>query len=176
MNRKVQRLMLLAVCILACAGCQEDRNTPLPEPVLHPVMGKVTVQGKPLKEAVITFLQADEAGTTAVAETDEKGEYTLTHMARPGTAAGKYKVVISYLQGKDGTVYGLGPRSGLAKPYGMLSAKERIAAEWSDFGRGSHYVTVNRGGATLDFDLPDPLLPPPEPDPKSASTEASPAK
>jgi hypothetical protein len=73
-------------------------------------------------------------------------------------------VAISYLEGTDGTVYGLGPRSGLAKPYGMLSAKERLVPQWSDLGRATHQVAVPDTGGTFDFDIKEPLLPPPEPE------------
>jgi hypothetical protein len=132
--------------------------------VLYPVHGKVTVQGKPLAHAVVTFLQVDEKGTLSVGETDEAGDYDLAHGFDAGTAAATYKVAISYLVGTDGTVYGLVPRSGLAKPYGMITAKELLPPEWSDLGRTTQRVTVPENGGTFNFDIPEPLLPPPSPE------------
>jgi len=163
------RCQLLFTLALGCGvgsltGCQQGTDSLPPEPVLHPVKGKVTANGKPLAHAVLTFLQVDERGTTSVGETDEDGVYEMSHLTKPGTAAARYKVAISYLVGTDGTVYGLGPRSGLAKPYGMTTAKERIPPEWSDLGRTTHQVTVPENGATFDFDIKEPLLPPPVPD------------
>ena len=146
-------------------GCQKDTYNPPPEPVLYPVKGTVRVDGKPLVQAVVTFLQVDETGTTSIGETDDQGTYELSYVTKPGTAAAAYKVAISYLQGKDGTIYGLEPRSGLSKPYGMITAKERIPPEWSDLGRTTQRVTVPRDGGTFNFDIPGPLLPPPDPDP-----------
>jgi hypothetical protein len=169
-------LLSLAIAGLACSstGCMPSGNTIPPEPALSFVQGKVTVQGKPLAQAVVTFLQVDEKGTLSVGETDEEGAYELTHMGRPGAAAADYKVVISYLVGTDGTVYGLGPRSGLAKPYGLFSAKELIVPEWSDFGKSTHRATVSGDSATLDFDIQEPLLPAPSAPPAAAEV-ATPA-
>jgi hypothetical protein len=160
---------LLLALALGCGvgslgGCRGRSDELPPEPVLYPVQGKVTVQGKPLAEAVITFLQVDPQGTTSVAETDEEGRYELTYMGRTGAAAADYKVAISYLVGTDGTVYGLAPRSGLAKPYGLLSAKELVPAEWSDLGLTTQRATVPENGGILDFDIKEPLLPPPTPE------------
>jgi hypothetical protein len=170
-------------------GCQQGANSPSPEPVLRPVKGNVTVQGKPLAHAVVTFLQTDEKGTTTVGETDEDGDYELSYIGKPGTAAASYKVAISYLMGTDGTVYGLAPRSGLSKPYGMITAKERLPPEWSDLGKTTHRAVVPDSGGTLDFDIKEPLLPPPVPEtpakgdgggkpaePAKAKGEPSPAK
>jgi hypothetical protein len=128
------------------------------------VGGKVTLQGKPLAHAVITFLQVDEKGTLGLGESDEDGEFELSHGFDPGVAAGRYKVAVSYLEGTDGTVYGVGPRSGLSKPYGMITAKERIPPEWSDLGRTTQRVTVPETGGTFNFEIKEPLLPPPAPD------------
>jgi hypothetical protein len=173
------RSRLLLALALGCglgslSGCQGKSDALPPEPVLHPVWGKVTAQGKPLAHAVITFLPVDTLqGTMTVGETDEGGDYALSYLGRPGTAAAEYKVAISYLVGTDGTVYGLGPRSGLAKPYGLLSAKELIPPEWSDLGRTTQRATVPINGSVINFDIQEPLLPPPAPEEAPAAGEAS---
>lgn len=173
---RLRFLPALALGGLAClpCACMPEGDAIPPEPMLVPVQGKVTVQGKPLADAVVTFLQADEKGTLSVGGTNEEGIYELTHMGRPGAAAAEYKVVISYLVGTDGTVYGLGARSGLAKPYGMSTAKELLIPEWSDFGKATHRATVSGDSATLDFDIKEPLLPAPAPEVAPAA-EAPPA-
>jgi hypothetical protein len=167
--------LALGVGAYLCCGCQPRDDLPK-EPVLQPVRGKVTVEGKPLGGAVVTFLQADETGTTAVGETDEEGAFEVSYLGRPGAAAAPYKVAISYLQGADGKVYGLEPRSGLAKPYGMVTAKERLEPRWSDLGQTSLRAKVSVGGGDFVFDLPEPLLPPLPPESKGDKTPAAPPK
>ncbi|MHC5537118.1 carboxypeptidase-like regulatory domain-containing protein [Singulisphaera rosea] len=171
-SKRLRTLMLLTLgCGLASfGGCRQDSDPP-PPPELKPVTGKVTVEGKPLVNAVVTFLQTDEFGTTAVGETDSDGDYELSYMGETGVAAGKYKVAISYLEGPDGTIYGLGPRSGLAKPYGMTLAKERLGPEWSDLGRTKQTATVSTQGGTINFEIKDPLLPPPAPAPPASTAK-----
>jgi hypothetical protein len=179
----------LGLGITGWSGCQQPSNSPPLPPVLHPVSGKVTVDGKPLAHAVVTFLQVDEKGTLSVGETDDEGAFKLSHGFDPGTAAATYKVAISYLVGTDGTVYGLAPRSGLAKPYGMVTAKELVPREWSDLGRTTQRVTVPEKGGTFNIEIPGPLLPPPTPEtpakaggslppsePGGAKTDPSPQK
>ncbi len=163
------RFPLSFALALACvaglfSGCQQGADSLPPEPVLYPAIGKVTVQGQPLgPRAVITFLQVDEKGTTSVGETDDEGRFEMKHVGKPGVSAAKYKVAISYLVGGDGTVYGLAPRSGLAKPYGLVTAKELLPPEWSDLGTTTHQVEVPQGGGSFDFDIKEALLPPPTP-------------
>ncbi|WP_152053564.1 carboxypeptidase-like regulatory domain-containing protein [Tautonia marina] len=156
--------------IMMMAGCGDGSGGLPQEPDLVPVTGKVTVEGQPLAEAVVTFLQVDEKGTLAIGETDEDGTYILTHLGRPGAAAAEYSVTVSYLVGPDGTIYGQAPRSGLAKPYGMFAAKELVVPEWSDFGKATTRVTVSEAGGVFDFDLPA-LLPPPEPSEEESSDD-----
>jgi hypothetical protein len=143
--------------------------------VLRPVWGKVTVQGEPLAGAVISFVPADEQGTMTLGETDDEGIYDLAYGGTPGAAAAKYKVAISYIMGTDGTVYGLAPRSGLAKPYGMITAKERLKPEWSDMGLTTQQVTVREAGGAFDFDVPEPLLPPLSPEEPADADAETPA-
>jgi hypothetical protein len=163
MRRRLLLVLTLGVVVGLLCGCGEGADALPPEPDLQPIVGKVTVQGKPLANAVISFLQVDERGTLAVGETDDEGNYQLEHMGRHGAAAAEYMVGISYLVGTDGTIYGLAARSGLAKPYGFFSAKELIAPQWSDLGQATHRATVPPGGGTLNFDIQEPLLPPPDP-------------
>lgn len=163
MRFQVWRALAFGLCSSAFWGCSPGDSGLPPEPVLQPARGKVTVKGRPLAHAVVTFLQTDEKGTTAVGETDEDGEYVLSYLDRPGAAAADYKVAVSYIQGTDGTVYGLGPRSALAKPYGFITAKELIAPEWSDLGRTTRTARIDEGGGVFDFDIQEPMLAPPEP-------------
>jgi hypothetical protein len=172
MRWRLRLTLALGWGVCSLCGCQQGKESLPPEPVLHPVSGKITAGGKPLVHAVVTFLQVDERGTTSVGETNEEGVYELSYVTKPGTAAATYKVAVSYLKGTDGTVYGLAPRSGLSKPYGMITAKELVPPEWSDLGRTKHVVTVPDNGGTFNFDITEPLLPSPAPDPHAQGDQS----
>jgi hypothetical protein len=161
-------MMVLGSGAATLVGCQ-DRSEYV-EPELHPVIGKVTVQGEPLADAVVSFVQAEEKGTLAIGGTDASGNYVLEHAGRRGAAPARYKVLISYKVGTDGKVYDLASQSGLAQPYGLFTAKELLPPEWSDHGKATHEVTVVEGGNVFDFDIEEPLLPPPDPVPGEEAT------
>ena len=46
----------------------------------------------------------------------------------------------------------------------MITAKELVVPEWSNLGLTTHQVTVSEPGGTFDFDIKEPLLPPPAPE------------
>ena len=79
--------ILVAVCLLA-AGCGQRG------PELAKVTGLVTLDGKPLSGARITFQPADGSPSSAVA--DVAGRYELMYTAdKPGAMIGKHTVTIT---------------------------------------------------------------------------------
>ncbi|MFO0908472.1 MAG: carboxypeptidase-like regulatory domain-containing protein [Isosphaeraceae bacterium] len=145
----------MSVLVLsALAGCSETKtesDSPyLPDPnTFAPVSGVVTLEGKPLATAVVTFLPL--IGLPGIAETDAEGKYVIECMGRPGIQPGEYKVAISYLVSAEGEPQGLGPRNAMVQAPGMLSAKEVIEVEVSDFGKTKLRASVPQKGATFDF-------------------------
>jgi hypothetical protein len=76
------------VTAAACVGCGGG-------PV--PVRGTVTLDGKPMAGATVTFLPEDAAGRQATATTAEDGSFHLTTLApRDGAMPGAYKVVVQH--------------------------------------------------------------------------------
>ncbi|WP_254053624.1 carboxypeptidase-like regulatory domain-containing protein [Singulisphaera sp. GP187] len=134
---------------------------------LVPVSGVVTLNGEPLAGAVVTFLPPQ--WSPGIGETDAKGEYSLSSSGRPGLAPGEYKVAISLLLSAEGEPQGLGPRSSLAQPPGMLTAKEMLPREYADLGTSKLIAKVNPKGGHFAFDVKAPGLVLPTP-------TASPAK
>lgn len=67
-----------------------------------PVTGKVTLDGEPLPDAVVSFMPDDEQGVPSLGVTDGGGVYTLRQTAElVGAPAGKYTVrVTTYREGK----------------------------------------------------------------------------
>ncbi len=89
------RPSLLATLLLALAavGCGPNYD-------LHPVTGKVTLDGSPLENAVVTF-QAVSGGSSASGTTDASGVYTLHDIradAGPGAEPGEYVVSVSWTE------------------------------------------------------------------------------
>lgn len=169
--RRSRSLILTCALALGCSGAPPgppDGPEALPR---VPVTGVVTRGGKPLGQAVVTFLPA--TGPPGVAETDADGRYALSCLNRPGIPPGEYKVAVSYLVSADGAPQGLGPRSSMVQSPGMLSAREQLPREFSDLGRTSLTSRVGPSGATLNIDVPDQPAPGTGPDTPRAEPPAA---
>src|SRR5436190_2913949 len=86
----------LAVSILVTVGIVLTGCSNSSRPATYRVTGTVTMQGKPVAAAVITFVPTSNEGQAASAITDADGKYALTtwqagHGARPG----EYRVKVS---------------------------------------------------------------------------------
>jgi len=69
------------------------------------VSGTVTLEGEPLASAQVVFIGEDEKNRAPLmAPTDEDGSYKLVGHKGGGIAAGKYKVVVTKMALKDGTI------------------------------------------------------------------------
>ncbi len=145
---------LLLVSALGCAGGEAgDENSGGDiSPAQVPVGGAVTLNGKPLSHAVVTFLPPS-GPSVGTGETDDEGKYTLSSMGRAGLPAGAYKVSVSYLVSADGVPQGLVARGSIVQGPGMLSAKEQLPPEYADLGRTSLAAKVPADGGTFNFDL-----------------------
>jgi hypothetical protein len=73
--------------LLLAAGCSKG-------PGLVPVSGRVTLDGKPVKEVIVNFTPiGDTKGTGSLAATDPDGRFTLADArGKAGTYVGEYKV------------------------------------------------------------------------------------
>ncbi|MFC1596434.1 carboxypeptidase regulatory-like domain-containing protein [Planctomycetota bacterium] len=82
--------------VLTASGCCGDGIE------YFPVTGQVTLDGKPLPDAVVSFMPDDEGGVASLGETDAKGVYALRQTADlNGAPVGKYTVrVTTYREGK----------------------------------------------------------------------------
>jgi len=83
----VAALMTVAPLLIGCGGAGDT-------PELGDVSGTVTLDGKPLAGALVTF--QPEGGRPSTGETDESGQYTLTYSsASMGARVGKHSVRIT---------------------------------------------------------------------------------
>lgn len=76
-----------AAAVLALGGCGSSG------PKLHPATGTVTLDGKPLADATVTFVPA--AGRPSDGKTDASGKYAIMTNGLPGVPEGDYKVTVS---------------------------------------------------------------------------------
>jgi hypothetical protein len=176
--------LLLVLIVSLVIGCEVvEPDPPKPQgPMLYPVRGRVTVDGKPLAKAIVAFLpEFSDGGTHSVAETKGDGTYELAYMGRPGVGRGGYRVVISYIVGPDGTVADLKAHSPVdtAMAPELNKGKELLPPRYSDFSKTELGATVLPAGPfTFDFNLEGPLLEPPVPasrgDPSPAKVAPSP--
>jgi hypothetical protein len=154
-------LLLSLTAVVGCSGAEpEEPLVDFNKVPLVPAGGVVTVDGKPLAHAVVSFMP--KHGPIASGETDDTGRYMLSY-GREGAPVGEYVVAVSYLVSADGEPQGQGARSSLSQPPGMRTAVERLPKEYSDLGRSKLRAKIpSEGSTTLNFDLAGPLVLGPE--------------
>jgi hypothetical protein len=87
-------LLLLVACVAVVpgiSGCGEEK---LDRPPVFKVRGKVTMQGKPVPNADVTFIHK-ESNRASFGKTNAEGEYKLTTFnANDGAVEGKHDVSV----------------------------------------------------------------------------------
>ncbi|MBN2294795.1 MAG: carboxypeptidase regulatory-like domain-containing protein [Pirellulales bacterium] len=146
MQKSFCAIVLLSVAVVVF-GCGKDPN--LPE--LHAVTGTVTLDGKPLHNAVVIFYPTGTTrGTRAYGRTDSEGRYSLTSSKLgEGAPAGSYSVTVSHLTMPDGSPM---PKDKDFDPMTM-SYKENLPAQYSQRHATKLTATVPEGGGEVDFEL-----------------------
>lgn len=76
------------LCLAVTVGCGEGG------PSLGQVSGKVTLDGKPLSNAIVSFVPEDGRRASS-ATTNDNGEYTLAYISEAGAVVGTHKVSIT---------------------------------------------------------------------------------
>ena len=158
--------------MLGCTDPSDERPAFNPG-ALVPTTGVVTVKGKPLADAIVTFLP--EVGYPGVGETDENDKFVLKTSAFQGVSPGDYKVAISYFVTADGKPQGMSARDSRVPTQAGMAAKEVLPSEYSDLGRTTLRAKVRRRGGTFEFDL-DASLPVPAKATATAKAEDDEAK
>lgn len=92
----MRRPLLLVVLFALAAGCGSSK--------VVPVSGRITVNGKPLPNASVTFAPIGgkgnaEPGPSSAGKTDADGRYTLALVGQSGSGAviGRHKVQVALL-------------------------------------------------------------------------------
>jgi hypothetical protein len=95
-------VLLLGACLVGCSS----------DPPLAPVSGKVTMNGKPLKNVRVDFHPDADKGTRgkgSTGTTNEQGEFTLTYEeGKPGAIVGHHRVILTDLDVFGNVIVGRG--------------------------------------------------------------------
>jgi hypothetical protein len=136
---QLQRLLLGIVTtgILLSAGCGSHSD----QPDLGVVRGTVTIDGKPLEGAVISF-SPTEGGRVSQDKTDAKGNFNLIYIGNTrGAKTGKHSVRIT-------TAYEVvDPATGQ-----MVEHEERVPKRYNSTNTVL-VADIKPGKNTVDFDL-----------------------
>ena len=157
-KNETSALVLAFLCTVCVAGCSEAEKPDFLDQLI-PATGRVTLDGKPLAMANVTFIPdvSVEGGRAATAVTDADGMYELvtslpgTPQEQPkGVLPGEYVVVISKLAMPDGTPLpkNLGGADALDQ-----GAVESVPAKYNDPSASTLKATVAPPKAENNFEL-----------------------
>lgn len=141
------RLGSCALLLGLAAGCGGSK----PElPPLVPASGTVTLDGKPLANATVTFLPVGGTrGRACSGFTGADGRYELMYdNENKGAAEGTFEVVCNKWVMPDGSDF---PRDSQQSP--LEVARELLPPRYSQEGMSELKATVPAGGGTFDFQL-----------------------
>lgn len=102
---RTRRMLPLVLASAVAAGCGSGRPTTVP------IRGSVTLDGKPVAQAMVLFVPAT-GGVPARGVTGEDGGFTLTTFTEgDGALAGKHRVAVSKMKvtGIEATADGMVP-------------------------------------------------------------------
>lgn len=125
-------------CLLFAIGCSSDG------PELADVSGTVTVDGKPVPNAVLTFIPT--GGTTSYGKTNVQGKYKMMFTdTKSGAMVGTHKVEIDVKRFSKEEVAEM-------KASGMEASADFVPIP-KKYDKEPLTAEVKRGGNTIDFAL-----------------------
>lgn len=145
---------MLRVCLClsllgGVIGCGGGGGIALPKTV--PAGGTITLDGKPLESASVTFSpKGTTKGIECVGVTDAAGKYKLKQIrGGDGVPPGEYAVIVNRYVKPDGTPV---PLDGTVAP-ADLGAVESLPPQYSNPTEPSLAATVPEKGGEFNFDL-----------------------
>lgn len=86
------RIILIAILVAMLSGCRGERRESV-----YPVRGMVLFDDRPLAEAQVVFHPVASAQRSLLANTNTRGEFSLTtYEPNDGAPAGEYRVTVEY--------------------------------------------------------------------------------
>jgi hypothetical protein len=140
--------LLLGLAVVFALGCGSGK--------FAPVSGRVTLNGKPLANALVAFQpvgeeMAVEAGKGSSGKTNENGEYSLTATSGTrGAVVGKHQVLISTQEADRGD-------NDQRPKRGSRASMNKIPQRYTIGGKDQLTFVVSSGGTNnADFALTSP--------------------
>jgi hypothetical protein len=110
-EKTMRARLLVGLVLLSALGCGAGKR-------IVPVSGTVTLNGKPLAKATVSFQPIAppgtmDAGVGSQAKTNDQGEFTLTTATgQNGAVVGKHRIIITLLSEQVGDSDARPPRGG----------------------------------------------------------------
>ena len=139
------RFLAATALLLGLVGCGDGLKR-------VPVQGKLTATGQPLDNATVQFIPTDETkGEGGMGRSDDGGNFTLTgsRAGAEGIVPGQYKVRVSRLLARDGTVL---PTD--AKQADNPGCKESVPKLYASLEATPLTATVPETGGEVAIDIP----------------------
>ncbi|PQO32274.1 hypothetical protein DTL21_18795 [Bremerella cremea] len=144
------RLIVLLGIVSLLAGCGD--------PALHPITGKVSLDGKTYERLLVYFHPLDREPnefSIGVGETDKDGVLVLRTSAGPGIATGNYRVTFSCIQAlRGGKTLTLGAGSEKADDDRSLVTKDIVPPQYGSKTESPVEFQVKSGENIFEFDIP----------------------
>jgi hypothetical protein len=136
---------IICLVTIGCGGPKQD----LPEVV--PVSGTVTLDGKPLANATVTFIPVGTTrGGTCLGVTDDSGRYEMSAgNGRKGTPVGEFRITCTKWVMPDGSDY---PKDSQVSPL-ETNARELLPERYTNEYATELKATVPAAGTTVDLHL-----------------------
>lgn len=158
---KFDRVSRLVVAIgFICSGCLAGCGGGSQRPPTYPVEGTVTIGGKPLADATITFRpdSSENGQRPANGKTDADGRYQLTTFsAGDGAMEGSYRVTVMQFEAvaSEGTVADVDDESYTPPEGPSPTVKNRLPKNLADPEQSglTAKVEANASGSTIDFTI-----------------------
>ena len=139
------------VLLIVLTGCGGGGTDDLPS--LVPASGAITLDGKPLAHAEITFHPLEGTDSPgASAQSDDNGKFTIRTSSQEGAAVGKYKVTVAKLAKEDGSP--LTAEETADSALAMATSTNIIPEQYGDLEQTTLNLTVSDGeNASITLEL-----------------------
>ena len=101
-GRRIARILVVSLTLVFAVGCGDSKDFLK----TYPVEGKVTLQGKPMSHALVTFYPIEGEAKARLAlphgTAEEDGSFKLgTYSVGDGAPAGRYAVTVTWPNGPE---------------------------------------------------------------------------